>query len=145
MAQESSNISKEFLKFATRIHIFKEMNEADILSITKDIQFKKFQPGEVIITQGVKGDEVFYLLKGKCNIVANKVIVGSFSSGTLVGEIASITGEERTASVRVIEETSLFSFKIDFTKESKFPIGFYKYYKNIAFDLISKLSNANKS
>jgi signal-transduction protein with cAMP-binding, CBS, and nucleotidyltransferase domain len=140
----SSNVVSKFLEFKNKFHIFRDLCDADILSITKNITFKKYASGEVLMKEGDKGNTIYYILIGKCNIIANRTIVGSFGSNSLVGEIASIKNTPRTATVRVIEESMVFQFEINYDKCDDCPTAFYKYYRNIAFELVDKLDNANK-
>ena len=139
----SNSIVKKFIENKTKFSIFHSMEDAEILSITRNIKFKKYRAGEIIIQEGREGGEVYYLLAGKCNVIANRSVVGIFSIGSVFGEIAAFKRTARTASVRALENSALFIFEINYAVEDKFPIAFKKYYKNLVTDLISKLDRAN--
>ena len=139
----ANSIVRKFLEHKAKFSIFLSMGDAEILSITRNIKFKKYRAGEVIIQEGKEGSEIYYLLAGKCNIIANRSIVGTFNLGTMFGEIAAFKRTARNASVRALENSALFVFEINYAVEAKFPIAFKKYYKNLANDLIDKLDKAN--
>ena len=140
---DEKDLIKNFLALKSRMHIFQNMNDADILSITKHIRLVKFKPGEIITAEGALEYDIYYVLKGRYNIVANRKIVGEFGPGNIIGEIASLLKKKRTASTRAIEEVNAFTFQVNYDKELKAPISFCKFYKNIALDIISKLEIAN--
>jgi CRP/FNR family cyclic AMP-dependent transcriptional regulator len=63
------------------------------------------QPGEYLFHKGDNTDSVFGVLSGEFSIVlpsqdGEEIIVGKSSYGSLVGEMAVISGEPRTASMR---------------------------------------------
>jgi CRP-like cAMP-binding protein len=144
---ESSQNSHTVIKFLQHKHnfsIFDDMSDADILAITKNIIFNKYNPGDILIKEGDFGTRIYCVIKGKCNIIANKRIIGGFGNNTLLGEVASLTKSRRIATVRSIEETVTFEFEINYDKADDCSVSFAKYYKNIALILIKKLEDANK-
>jgi len=64
---------------------------------------KRFKAGERLITRGEKGDKLFIIQDGTCTVIIEKdgqaYPIVSLKSGDLVGEMALITGEPRTANV----------------------------------------------
>ncbi|VAY88415.1 hypothetical protein MNB_ARC-1_1223 [hydrothermal vent metagenome] len=111
--EEKTSLLSKFLQLKSKMHIFANMNDADILSITKNIRLVKFNPGELIIKEGFTDDDIYYILKGEYNIVANRQVIGSFGADTLIGEMASLAKTKRTASVRANSEVIVFSFRIE--------------------------------
>ena len=64
---------------------------------------KSFKAGERLVTRGEKGDRLFVIQDGTCSVIIEKdgqaYPIVSLKSGDLVGEMALITGEPRTAHV----------------------------------------------
>ena len=64
---------------------------------------KRFKAGERLITRGEKGDKLYIIQEGVCNVSVeedgNAYQIISLKPGELAGEMAIITGEPRTAHV----------------------------------------------
>lgn len=62
--------------------------------------FQYFNPGEIIIEQGDRADYVFSLFEGEAEVLVDKVVVGSISEGEIIGALAVLTEQRRSATVR---------------------------------------------
>ena len=60
----------------------------------------KFQPGEVIFSEGDKGDKMYVIRSGEVEIERNGKIVETLSAGGIFGEMALIDGSPRAATAR---------------------------------------------
>ena len=73
----------------------------------------KFYPaGETIIQQGQQGDSAYIIEKGRVEILIEKdngliQNLGTRGQGSIIGEMAIIDNEPRTASVKTIEDSEL--------------------------------------
>jgi predicted acylesterase/phospholipase RssA/CRP-like cAMP-binding protein len=68
---------------------------------------RSLDAGEVLVSQGDAADEVFVVLSGRLEAVTHSergdIVVGSISSGHVVGEVTVIAGGLRTATLRVVD------------------------------------------
>lgn len=76
------------------------------------LQKRNFQPGDTIMVQGQRGDSAFMIEDGRVEILLEKdnglvQRVGTRGPGTIIGEMALIDDEPRTATIKAIEECSL--------------------------------------
>ncbi|MAZ76294.1 MAG: cyclic nucleotide-binding protein [Micavibrio sp.] len=76
------------------------------------LQKRNFQSGDTIMTQGQHGDNAFMIEKGRVEILIEKEKglvqrVGTRGAGTIIGEMALIDDEPRTATIKATEECSL--------------------------------------
>lgn len=62
--------------------------------------FQYFNPGEIIIKQGDKADYVFSLFEGDAEVLVDNVVVGQIGEGEIVGALAVLTEQPRSATVR---------------------------------------------
>lgn len=62
--------------------------------------FQYFNPGEIIIEQGDRADYVFSLFEGEAEVLVDKVVVGNISEGEIIGALAVLTEQRRSATVR---------------------------------------------
>lgn len=59
---------------------------------------KTFAKGEYIFHQGKEGETMYVILEGEVDILLNDVVVASFGSGKIFGEMALIDDRVRSAS-----------------------------------------------
>lgn len=73
---------------------------------------RTFRKGTVIFKEGEKGDYLFIIRSGKVKIFHMKndreTIVAKLGEGSIVGEMAVMTGKPRTASVEVLEDMEAY-------------------------------------
>lgn len=62
--------------------------------------FEYFNPGEVIIRQGDRADYVFSLFEGEAEVLVDGVAVGEIKEGEIIGAMAVLTEQPRSATVR---------------------------------------------
>ena len=76
----------------------------EIAHIVSLLKRQTYQPGEVIINAGDKGDKLFFLAKGKASVFipsesGARKRLSTFSAGMVFGEIAVIDRSSRTATI----------------------------------------------
>src|SRR3989337_3251492 len=59
-----------------------------------------FQPGEVIFSEGDKGDKMYVIRSGEVEVERSGKIVETLSAGGIFGEMALIDGSPRAATAR---------------------------------------------
>ena len=62
--------------------------------------FQYFNPGEVIIAQGDRADYVFSLFEGEAEVLVDNVVVGQINEGEIIGALAVLTEQLRSATER---------------------------------------------
>jgi len=92
---------------------FKEAPEAAIQELTAAFKQRTVAKGEAIVCEGDSGGEFFLLAAGSLTVAAEKGgeerYLGNISVGDTFGEIASLTGGRRLASVTAAEDSILLS------------------------------------
>jgi len=73
----------------------------------KNIKVRKYLNGEIIFNEGDQGDLIYFVQDGVISIRSGKDEVAELSSGDVLGEIAIITGENRTATAVSKGDTNL--------------------------------------
>lgn len=99
-----------------------EANEQSFLATVMDKEILKskdifnvsiFRPGEILARQGHKGTSAFLIESGNVEVLVAKdgklVPVANLSAGQLVGELAMLTREPRTASMVAVNTVTCFS------------------------------------
>lgn len=137
---------EKFFEIYDKLYLFDGISKSDVLNITKDVKFNRYKKGDVIIQEGDKGEDIFFILTGKVAVVVgNKKVVSTIDSGSMFGEMAFMTKKARSATIiAYTESTALISFKIGTERFSQvFAYPFAKLYHNISLDLAKKLEQQN--
>lgn len=72
---------------------------------------RHFEPGAVILTEGERGEEAYFVVSGKievyCSPGGTKVVIGHLGPGSILGEMALIDAEPRMATAAALTKTEL--------------------------------------
>ncbi len=123
---EITEAQKMLLRARKHFEFFDNLDDSDILDITKDVNFMKFDKGEVVFEQESEGKEIYFILKGGINIeIGQRRVIGKFikwdnhirlavlKQQDIFGEMATILNESRSARAMAnTKETILLSFKL---------------------------------
>lgn len=102
----------EVLERLSRIEILRALPPEEILSLIPHVEQEKVQAGTVIIRQGDEGDALYFIEHGLARVQRTEVIdLWHVGAGSVVGEIALLTGDKRTATVTA--ETDMVIWKIN--------------------------------
>jgi CRP-like cAMP-binding protein len=103
--------------FLTRIHLFRDLKEAEVLSIAEKMQEETFESGQEIFKQGSVADRFFIIHQGKVKITQTRRKKNYYLATLIVsdyfGEEALFSNHRRSASVTATEKTVLFSLTRD--------------------------------
>ena len=59
----------------------------------------KVEPGAVLCREGAPGSAMFLIVEGEADILKGNQLMAQLGAGEMFGEMALLTGEERSASV----------------------------------------------
>ncbi len=141
-AQES------LLKVASRLSVFDKLNDAQIVKITKDTRFIHYNDNELIFNQGDSGVEMYYIIKGEISVsVLNKDgktyhEVAQLKAGSLLGEMAFIMKQNRTA--RAVAKGDLMVLSFSFNTIFQDDAALIQFYQNLVSILSHKLIDTNE-
>ena len=95
--------------------IIAHFQNQDILSLQENLKFKLFYPGEVLMYQGERGHCAYMIDQGDVEVYLdvgeNFIQVASMSNGELIGEVAMLTNEKRSASIICQKPTIALTFE----------------------------------
>lgn len=88
--------------------------DKEILRFREGLYKMLFAPGELLIMQGEKGGSAYLLEEGEVEILIDQedkpLSIGKIPCGSLVGEMAMVTGEKRTATVMAVTPTVCLAY-----------------------------------
>ncbi len=91
------------------VEAFSGGTESDLRVMASGFSERAIEPEEWIVREGERGGEIFLLLDGRCEVLAGDRVVGEVLAGQVFGEIASLTGGVRMASVRASEAVTVLA------------------------------------
>lgn len=111
---ENKKLLRELLE---RSHLFKTLDEDGRNRFEEMGHVFQVPAGEIIIEEGTEGDSFYVLLSGLVTVHSEKdgrkVKLAELSQGAVLGEVALLTGEPRTATVTASSPATLARFPED--------------------------------
>ncbi len=84
--------------------LFEGFDEDELLAVIQGLRLLTFGPGDVIVTEGEPGQSVFILASGEVKVFVRSpgghdVPVGALGEGSFFGEMSTLSGQPRSATV----------------------------------------------
>lgn len=101
----------ELIRFLGSVPLFKNVRDDYKRAIAPRLEPRFFNTGEAIVTEGEVGDAMFVVRHGTVAVLLSEPMLGlelevaRLRTGEVFGEMAMITAEPRSATVRAIEPT----------------------------------------
>ncbi len=98
--------------------IAKGVNESTIKELKKNISWKTLNEGEILFNENDVGDSCYVVMSGKVKAIKNigmdnEIALGELNRGEIIGEMALITGEKRSATIQASKLTRLIYISKD--------------------------------
>jgi hypothetical protein len=89
------------------VGLFQVLTDGELARVARAVRPITLGPHERIIVQGRKGSSLFLVYDGELEVVArdgaDEKVLANLERGAIVGEMAFLTGQPRTATVRAVE------------------------------------------
>ncbi len=96
--------------------LFEGLDESAVDAVEQELEFRHLESGELLFSEGAPGNSLFLVIHGRLRVFqasgpgGEQRDMGEIGAGETVGEIALITGENRSATVCAIRDTDLLKF-----------------------------------
>ena len=100
--------------------VFKGLNSTQISNFTAACEEESFAAGTEIITRGVRGTKVFFLLQGQLRVYVDagcEQVLAELEPGAIFGEMELLTDEPRAASVRAVTDVKAWGLEFETLRE----------------------------
>ncbi|MCP4878635.1 MAG: protein kinase [Gammaproteobacteria bacterium] len=120
---------------------FKDFSDEQITEVVNASEWKEFEKGEIIVTEGEQETAFYIIAKGGVEVVKNDKVVGMMKQGDCFGEIAFLTRQPRNATIVARTEVSLMSVSTSLMEQASTETQL-RYYRIFLENLITRLSQA---
>ncbi|BAU29566.1 CRP/FNR family transcriptional regulator [Aneurinibacillus soli] len=128
------------------VPLFEHLTDEQLQELEKIVFSQKFQPGFILFREGDNGKTFYIIASGSAKIYTEKdgqeKIITIFRAGDSFGELALLDGENRSASVQILEPSVLLS--ISHNDFFRFLEGNFSFTRQILKQLSSRIRKANK-
>lgn len=125
--------------------LFNSLSESQIISVIDQFKLFLYSAKTLIFEQGSPGDNFFIVAEGRVEVIINGNRKKILNKGEQFGEIALMHNTLRTASVKTIEQTYLWTLSRDSFKDALMTINSNKLKENKAFiDSVQIFEDLNK-
>ena len=111
IVKEASQKKREkYEDFLQTVPILSNMDHYERSKMADAVKEKKYKEGDVVITQGEKGDLFFIIVEGEAKATLNSnpdEAVKSYKPGDYFGELALLKGEPRAANVVATQDVKV--------------------------------------
>ena len=104
-SKRQNETNREYLDLLSTVPILREVPSDYVSELVEFVEEVHFPQGEIIFREGDDGDVLYFLKEGSVLLEAGRTRVAEQSKGDLLGEIALVTGDKRSATATALEET----------------------------------------
>ncbi|MBT8442448.1 MAG: protein kinase [Gammaproteobacteria bacterium] len=120
---------------------FKDFSDEQITEVVNASEWKEYDKGEVIVTEGEKETAFYVIAKGGVEVIKDGQVVGSMKQGDCFGEIAFLTRQPRYATIVARTDVSLMCVSTSLMEQASTDTQL-RYYRIFLENLIARLSQA---
>jgi CRP/FNR family transcriptional regulator, cyclic AMP receptor protein len=95
----ASRTKRESAVALSGVPLFSDLPKRALQRLVKEADELSFEPGERLVEEGLLGETLFVVMQGKAKVTRRGRRVGSVVPGDFFGELSTIDGGPRTASV----------------------------------------------
>jgi small-conductance mechanosensitive channel/CRP-like cAMP-binding protein len=108
----------EIVAALRELYFLKELPDNELRVLVPAVQSHQFGAGEVLMRQGDEGDTMYILRRGTVEILirnaeGKEIRVNTLTKPHFIGEMALLTGEPRTATVRALTDVEVLEMNRD--------------------------------
>ena len=98
--------------FLKQVFLFADLSEAELAVLVGDFHPKEYSKDEIIFRQGDTSRELYLVMRGKVRIFrispsGAETTIAIYSTGSIMGEVAVVDSEPRSATAKAIEAADL--------------------------------------
>ena len=91
--------------------LFSRLLERELLRIMEVAELLEYEPGEIVMREGDRGDQLFIVVDGLLQIMRGEQMLSEVGPGEHFGEMALIRSMPRSATVRAVDKSELLAIR----------------------------------
>lgn len=95
----ASRTKRETVVALSSVPLFSDLPKRALQRLAKEADQLAFQPGEHLVDEGLLGETLFVVMQGQAKVTRRGRRVGSVVPGDFFGELSTIDGGPRTATI----------------------------------------------
>lgn len=99
------------IEILKNIPFFKELSDKDLSAVAEQIQMDYFPAEYIIFNQGDPGDKMYIIKRGEAQVIRNNAILAVLKNNAFFGEMALVSDEPRTATVKTVTDMEALTIK----------------------------------
>lgn len=96
-----------------RVELFHGLSREEVSKIFKRGMTMRVIKGDVVFYQGTVGSQMYIVLGGLLGVFDGEKQIATLRTGDMFGEMALVTSEPRSATVKALEDSRLFTLTED--------------------------------
>ncbi len=100
--------SKELRAIIKNVPLFKGLSEGDVLKVFGKGMTVRATKDEVLFYKNTVGNQMYVVLAGKLGVYNGDTCIATLTTGDMCGEMALVSHEPRSATVKALENSLLF-------------------------------------
>jgi hypothetical protein len=134
-----------YAMLARRMELFRGLTPEDVARIFARGITLEYAPGAVIFEKGQPADKMYVILGGEIEVFDGDRVLATLRRGDMVGEMAAMTRQPRSAGARASETTSALALSLDIIRNAIPPEVALKLLTNIVITLSARLRHINET
>jgi CRP-like cAMP-binding protein len=98
-----------------QVPFFKHCSAAFLRDMIPRLEARQFSPGDVLVHEGDVGDEMYFLTRGRAEVVRGETQqqLAVLGEGSFIGELAILRDMPRAATVRALTDVEVYALSRD--------------------------------
>ena len=113
--QVDGHSEEDEIRLLSKISLFEPLSQKELAHIVESLERRVVRPDIELVRQGEQGDSLFVLIEGLLRVEVEQggktENVALIRPGEFFGEMSLLTGEERSATVRVVTESVVYEIR----------------------------------
>ncbi len=105
--QERKQEVTAHLEALAEIDLFRELSMAELVAVYNELTAIEVSSGQPLIVEGDRGEDLFVLVDGQCEVSRAGKAIAVLGPGSHVGEMSLLNQRPRTATVKALEDCRL--------------------------------------
>ena len=142
-------MSHPLIQFFSQVPLFSKLTTDELGELIRGIRPAQLTQGEFLCKEGDAANAAYVIQSGELEVFLERkdvtIPLATLSANDVLGEIALLDGQPRTAHVRALTDVSLFEIdrgEFDFLRKNLHPAA-YKVIREIAVTLCERVRSSN--